>query len=40
MRHVLDELFDPRIPFIQTNEEKSCGYCTFRELCGRKKTVS
>ena len=40
MRHVLDELFDPRIPFIQTNEEKSCGYCTFRELCGRKKAVS
>ena len=39
MRHVLDELFDPRIPFVQTNEEKSCSYCTFRELCGRKKAA-
>lgn len=39
MRHVLDELFDPRIPFVQTDEEKSCSYCTFRELCGRKKAV-
>ncbi|MDR0865928.1 MAG: PD-(D/E)XK nuclease family protein [Candidatus Symbiothrix sp.] len=31
----VDELFDPEIPFQQTEITKTCEYCDFREMCGR-----
>ncbi len=31
----LDELFDPSIPFVQTTEEKVCGWCPFAAICGK-----
>jgi CRISPR/Cas system-associated exonuclease Cas4 (RecB family) len=30
---LLDELFDPRISFKQTEHEKNCEYCIYREIC-------
>lgn len=32
---VLTELFDPTIPFTQTEVQKSCQYCEYKGLCGR-----
>ncbi len=32
---LLDELFNPAIPFYQTDDEKSCQYCDFKLLCKR-----
>jgi MoaA/NifB/PqqE/SkfB family radical SAM enzyme len=32
---LLNELFDPRQPFDQTTDEKKCGYCPYKEICGR-----
>lgn len=32
---LLTELFDPRQPFDQTTDEKKCGYCPYKEICGR-----
>ncbi|MGM0376580.1 MAG: PD-(D/E)XK nuclease family protein [Bacteroidota bacterium] len=33
--HLLDELFDERIPFRQTDHLKSCEHCVYREICLR-----
>jgi CRISPR/Cas system-associated exonuclease Cas4 (RecB family) len=30
---LLDELFDDKIPFRQTEHEKNCEYCVYREIC-------
>mgnify|MGYP005825844477 FL=1 len=30
---VLEELFNPTIPFMQTRVEKNCNYCLFRQHC-------
>ena len=38
LRDTLDEIFDPRIPFIQTDRSDQCNYCDFRDICGRKKS--
>ena len=35
LRHCLDQLFDPAIPFTQTTSTKGCDYCLFKALCGR-----
>jgi len=35
LRGVLDEMFDPRLPFLQTDMTDRCEYCPFREICGR-----
>lgn len=32
---VVEEIFDPAIPFRQTAEPKNCLYCDFKSLCGR-----
>lgn len=32
---LLDELFDPSIPFVQTEDEQRCKYCPFALSCGR-----
>lgn len=35
MKEVLSELFDPSIPFRQTDDQKVCSYCPFASSCGR-----
>lgn len=35
LRTCLDELFDPAVPFAQTETGKACGYCPFACLCGK-----
>ena len=35
LRQVLNELFDPEIPFRQTSEPKLCAYCDYKQLCGK-----
>lgn len=30
---LLDELFDEKIPFRQTEHEKNCEYCVYKEIC-------
>lgn len=32
---VLDEIFDPEIPFIQTDEVDRCRFCAYKVMCGR-----
>lgn len=32
---VLTEIFDPEIPFTQTQTEKHCSYCDFKDICKR-----
>lgn len=32
LRQVLNELFDPEIPFRQTSEPKLCAYCDYKQL--------
>ena len=32
---VIDEIFDRKVEFTQTENEASCRYCTFKELCGK-----
>ena len=34
LRHCLDQLFDPAIPFTQSTA-KGCSHCSFKSLCGR-----
>ena len=35
LHNLLDELFNPEIPFIQTSDPKKCEYCPYRILCNR-----
>ena len=35
LRNCLNELFDARMPFIQTTIVKYCQYCPFKGICGR-----
>ena len=35
LRHCLDRLFDPAIPFTQATHTDGCAYCLFKALCGR-----
>lgn len=32
---LLAEIFDPKVPFDQTEDEKKCTYCAYKEICGR-----
>jgi CRISPR/Cas system-associated exonuclease Cas4 (RecB family) len=32
---LLEEIFDPAVPFSQTPNPKNCEWCAFRELCNR-----
>jgi RecB family exonuclease len=31
----IDEMFDPSVPFQQTEITKTCEYCSFKEMCNR-----
>jgi hypothetical protein len=35
LRHCLEELFSPEIPFTQTQHTKVCTYCYFKEICSK-----
>jgi CRISPR/Cas system-associated exonuclease Cas4 (RecB family) len=32
---LLEEIFNPELPFVQTENEKSCKYCAYNEICRR-----
>jgi len=32
----ISQIFDPKIPFTQTNDEKNCSYCIYQDICSRK----
>lgn len=32
---VITDIFNPEIPFHQTENEKNCQWCAFKDLCGR-----
>jgi hypothetical protein len=32
---LLAEIFNPEIPFDQTEDEKKCTFCAYKEICGR-----
>ncbi len=32
---LLSEMYDPEEPFDQTTDLKKCGYCPYRDICGR-----
>ena len=35
LQTVLEEIFDPTIPFDQTTTIEKCEYCPYKVLCGR-----
>ena len=35
LAQLLGEIFDPAVPFEQTNVTERCKYCDFREICNR-----
>ncbi len=35
LQQMLCELLDPAVPFVQTDEEKRCSYCTYKTICSR-----
>jgi len=35
LEQMLGELFDPEIPFSQTDNEKICSYCDYNKICHR-----
>ncbi len=32
---LLEEMYDLNVPFRRTEDEKTCGYCDFKMICGR-----
>ena len=35
LRTCVEELFDPEVPFVQTNSIEACTYCDFKTICNR-----
>ena len=31
----IEEIFNPDIPFVQTDNEATCKFCGFKTMCGR-----
>lgn len=36
IKELIEEIFDPSRPFIQCKHSRTCNYCSFRSVCGRK----
>jgi len=36
LKVVLQELFNPSVPFVQRTNDKKCSYCDFAALCQRQ----
>ena len=34
-KKLLAEIFDPSVPFRQTEDDKRCGYCAYKDICNR-----
>ena len=32
---MVKEIYDPQVPFAQTEDEKRCGYCPYNRICNR-----
>lgn len=37
LQKTLEEIFNPEIPFVATDNEKSCEHCDFRILCNKRE---
>ena len=35
LKELISSIFNPEIPFTQTDDETRCTYCAFKEICGR-----
>jgi hypothetical protein len=35
LRTMLEEMYDPEVPFSQTDDLKKCAYCPYSGICGR-----
>jgi len=35
LKSLLEDIYNPDIPFDQTDDLKKCGYCPYKEICGR-----
>ena len=35
MAGMLEQIYDPAVPFRRTSDEKVCEYCDFKNICGR-----
>ncbi|MBW3466230.1 PD-(D/E)XK nuclease family protein [Arthrospiribacter ruber] len=35
LSRLLAEIFDPEVPFEQTDDEEKCRYCPYKDICGR-----
>ncbi|UZD24110.1 PD-(D/E)XK nuclease family protein [Algoriphagus halophytocola] len=35
LRELLEDIYNPDIPFSQTDDLKKCEYCPYKEICGR-----
>lgn len=35
LKNLLTEMYDPSEPFFQTDDLKKCGYCPYKDICGR-----
>ncbi len=35
LKGILEEIYDPNLPFSQTGDLKKCGFCSYKEICGR-----
>lgn len=35
LRRLIAEIFDPSVPFRQTEDEANCTYCPFKDICNR-----
>jgi hypothetical protein len=37
---LLEEIFNPEIPFVQTSVEEHCQYCPYTSICGKQSAQS
>ncbi len=35
LKGLLEEMYNPEVPFDQTQDQKKCEYCAYKEICGR-----
>jgi MoaA/NifB/PqqE/SkfB family radical SAM enzyme len=35
LKELLEEIYNPEVPFDQTEVLKKCEYCPYKEICGR-----
>lgn len=40
LRGLLEEIFDPAVPFVQTTVDERCSYCPFASICGKESAQS